>query len=279
MCLQRSVRISIKKWVLYKCQCCEIPIYWSDSNIKFFIEPDSTDSDLCLECYADLDNFQTNSKINVGFQHTIKTSINDWTNDTFHTGAAIYDFNTSEELEVRYEYLEKYALEWVSIKIYEYYDGIQITVSDGGPKGGKENEEKKILINTDGMVGLTKKIMEIVHKMSNLIEFTYLTRFASEWCVDDSESFKIPIPSVKTMTLQNISFVYPEFIGNVVTLNIHECDGSAAHIFKSINLKSLKFINIIYLYTPDEEGGDPATKFIEDIGFGSKVIIVIENEE
>ena len=144
-------------------------------------------------------------------------SVNDWKDSVFetHAGSVPYEVNGAMI------YLEKFASEWTSISIYEFYDGFQVTVSDG-------QVSKKVIVsvkedeNEDGYTEndsdeVLDELMRVVYLMQNLTEFKFFSRFEIEI---ENDYFKIPLPSVQNIIIHNVQMMDIDFIGNAKTVTI-----------------------------------------------------------
>ncbi len=95
-------------------------------------------------------------------------------NDEFATGAAAYGFMEETQLTLRFNYIGNLVETWKEVKIYEFYDGIQVTLTNN-------ETTKQVLLATDGEGDrMINKLIELMGKMTNLVMLEFGSRFAGE---------------------------------------------------------------------------------------------------
>ena len=154
------------------------------------------------------------------------STINTWTDDVFASfpGNLDDDYNDSKAMQ----YLEDHVSEWVEIEMFEYYDGIQVVVTDDDTHGQRALREeskqgpndKHVLINRFCM----DELMEVVYRMNNLKVLYFKTQFG---CDFQRPYFVRPLPkSVKHVTLQDSKYGTVSSLKDVsfLTLLVHDVE-------------------------------------------------------
>jgi hypothetical protein len=98
----------------------------------------------------------------------------DWKDDDFINDIVFKKSNTID-INTRLDYIKKFKNEWESIHIYEYYNGIQVTLTIN-------SISKDVLLVCDGdeMESIEIELAKIIMEMSKLDNISYGSRFPSE---------------------------------------------------------------------------------------------------
>ena len=96
--------------------------------------------------------------------------IEDWENDNF-----VDDNDVDLPIDTRLDYIRKFKDDWTDISIYEYYNGIQVSLN-------KDSISKDVLLACDGdeMTSIEKELAKIIIQMSKLNSIYFGSRFPSE---------------------------------------------------------------------------------------------------
>ena len=100
--------------------------------------------------------------------------VEDWKDDDF-TSDIVFEKSNSVDINTRLNYIKKFKNEWESISIYEYYNGIQVTLTIN-------SISKYVLLVCDGddIVSIEQELAKIIMEMSKLDYIYYGSRFSSE---------------------------------------------------------------------------------------------------
>jgi hypothetical protein len=174
----------------------------------------------------------------------MSTTINTWVNDKFDNQPNIGDDDYDDSKAMKY--LKDHTSKWVQIEVWEFHDGIQVTVTDTPGESKQGPNDKHLLLNRWHMGDL----MEVVYKMNSLHTFYFNTRFGSEF---KTAYFTHSLPdSVKHVTLLDSKFGTIEFLKgvNVLTLLNHDIDediemSDGQELVKLVNLEKDYNVKII----------------------------------
>jgi hypothetical protein len=170
--------------------------------------------------------------------------------DEFANWSGCYDeFYNEEHVKERLAFIETILNECIGIKINEYYDGLQVTITtDAGVSRNillGESFEKE-------HINSFYKLMELIHMMKNLTDFSYTTRFAGD---TDDGIFDKPLKSVKNLRLGEYRFATKGFIDGKEKLTINHCysddDEEILQYLLSLNVEKIE-IELLQSENPEK---------------------------
>jgi hypothetical protein len=135
-----------------------------------------------------------------------------------------FDFERGEPSELNnqecFSHINEHLTKWTKISIYDYYNGLQVTLNAG-------EYENKLLLETNDYgrgngvdsIRTLHMLMKCVYKMKNLEYFSFHSRFAGEF---PRHIFNKPIRSVKTVRIHHLELISKFFVKNATRLIITE---------------------------------------------------------